>query len=377
MLVCDRMRILWHSDAPWHCSGYGRQTAIWARLLRSLGHEVAISAFHGLFGAPKEHDGITVYPGGDDPFGMDVLAGHYRHFGADLVITLLDLWAADPQGFMGLNAAHWMPVDCAMFSSADKEVLSVTQGRPVAMSRHGEKQIRAAGFDPLYVPHGIDTQVFVPPRDRQGLRRAMGLDDRFVIGVNAANQDGNRKGLAEQFRAFARFRTKHKDALLFCHTRADNRVVGGIDLTALARECGIAEHVRFCSQYEYRTGLFPDEAVAQFYGCLDVLSNTSWGEGFGLPIVEAQACGVPVVVTRASSMPELCGAGWMVGGEPYWHARHEADWVKPDIAQIVTAYQNAYAAAGNRGAKAREFALRYDMRRVLKDHWVPALEELA
>ena len=56
--------ILIYSNAPWAPSGYGTQTAVWAKRFQSLGHNVAIAAFHGLQGAPLNwENGIVVYPG--------------------------------------------------------------------------------------------------------------------------------------------------------------------------------------------------------------------------------------------------------------------------------------------------------------------------
>jgi glycosyltransferase involved in cell wall biosynthesis len=116
--------------------------------------------------------------------------------------------------------------------------------------------------------------------------------------------------------------------------------------------------------------------MANWYRCLDVLSLPSWGEGFGLPLIEAQACGIPVVTTRHSAMRELCGAGWMVDGEPFWNYTHEAWWTKPSARSIETAWGRAYEARGRYSERAREFALGYDAWRVTEEHWLPLLAEL-
>lgn len=56
-------RIQWNSTVPWSCSGYGQQTALWARKLTEMGHEVIISTYWGLSGSPTSWNGITVLPG--------------------------------------------------------------------------------------------------------------------------------------------------------------------------------------------------------------------------------------------------------------------------------------------------------------------------
>ena len=139
--------------------------------------------------------------------------------------------------------------------------------------------------------------------------------------------------------------------------------------------------VQFGDQYLTAAGLTRAAEIARWYGIMDVFSNCAYGEGFGLPVLEAQATGTPVVVTDCSSMTELCGAGWLVDGEWYWNAGHSAWWTRPSIQNILAAYEQAYQERGTpeaaaRRAAAREFALRYDVSRVMAEYWEPALDEL-
>ena len=116
--------------------------------------------------------------------------------------------------------------------------------------------------------------------------------------------------------------------------------------------------------------------MASWHGVLDVLSNCSYGEGFGLPVLQSQACGVPVIVNRFSAMDELCGAGWKVDGQTFWNRGHNATWQVPFISAIEEAYETAYDGAAGLREQARKFAMAYDCDRVLQDHWAPALKEL-
>ncbi|MGC9082856.1 MAG: glycosyltransferase family 4 protein, partial [Anaerolineae bacterium] len=75
------------------------------------------------------------------------------------------------------------------------------------------------------------------------------------------------------------------------------------------RELGLEDRVRF-------TGYVPDEDLPALYSAADLFAFPSLYEGFGLPVLEAMACGVPVVCSNTSSLPEVVGeAGIMV--EPH------------------------------------------------------------
>jgi glycosyltransferase involved in cell wall biosynthesis len=370
------VRILIHSNAPGNAA-YGRQAAIWAKALPQLGHETAISAFAGLSGGRQEIDGITVYPGGIQMYGGDVLAGHAQDFSADLVIVLMDAWALGREALKsaGAPAACWLPVDCSPLSLMDVNTLQGSGAGVIAISRHGQRELKGAGLDAPYVPHGIDTAVFAP-QDKAAAREALGVpEDAFVIGMNAANLDGVRKGFGEQFAAFSVFAREHPEALLMVHTLADRRGQGGLDLNVMAARVIPAGVTWFADPYRYISGGYSDADMAQWYACLDVYSGASWAEGFGIPLIEAQACGIPVVTTRASAMTENCGCGWLVDGDQWWNASHAAWWSKPRIELIAEAYERAYGGEGE-PEKAREFAERFDIQRVLHEHWKPALEAI-
>ena len=69
------------------------------------------------------------------------------------------------------------------------------------------------------------------------------------------------------------------------------------------------------------------------------------GEGFGLPVLEAQACGVPAIVTDFTAMSEVCGAGWKVGYDRVWTPmRAWQAW--PHVDEIVESLEECYALPG-------------------------------
>src|SRR5919204_6833381 len=75
---------------------------------------------------------------------------------------------------------------------------------------------------------------------------------------------------------------------------------GAEAVLALPRQLGIEREVRFL-------GHLPTEQVAALYRGALALVYPSLLEGFGLPILEAMACGTPVITANRSSMPEVAG----------------------------------------------------------------------
>ena len=316
-----------------------------------------------------------------DPAGVDIISANYEFFKSDLLITLADVFGllkcADALSQM--NVAHWFPVDTNPLGEGDVTVLREGRGVPVAMSRFGQRVLQAEGAEPLYVPHGVDTDVFSPgdPGVYRDTVDQIG-PDTFVIGMCAMNRDPQRKGFAEQMLAFSRFHARHPDSVMTLHT-VPVAPAPATNLHGLAARLGISGAVVFPEGYMYDMGMITREMMATWYNGLDVLSMCSYAEGFGLPLIEAQACGVPVITTDGSSMSELCGAGWLVSGTPFWTNGHGAWWKRPDADDIEQAYEAAWQARED-GAlpkkPARDFAMLYDADQVFDQFWKPVLAEL-
>jgi glycosyltransferase involved in cell wall biosynthesis len=73
------------------------------------------------------------------------------------------------------------------------------------------------------------------------------------------------------------------------------------ELVALCRQLELTERVTF-------TGFVPDEHLVALYNAATLVVLPSFNEGFGLPVVEAMACGVPVAASRRGSLPEVVGS---------------------------------------------------------------------
>ena len=382
VVATARKKVVLHSNAPWMGSGYGTQAAMLAPRLMAMGYDTLISSFGGLIGAPLVWDGITVLPAGQDAYGSDTIPAHAFHAQADLVLTLMDVWALNGHAMQDVPLACWMPIDTKKLGDADVTFLEMSKAIPIAMSRHGEQALSSAGYQPLYVPHAVDTSVFSPRADRDELRESAGLTGKFVIGILAANKDAIRKCFFEQFEAFSVFRRDYcPNAVLLVHTLASNP--GAPDLRRMAQECGIEDAVQFSNQYKTLMGLFRVPDMAMWLNTLDFLSNVSLGEGFGLTPLEAMSCGIPAVVNDCSAMTEVsAGVGWLVKNQHFWNPTHNARWSIPFIHDIVSNYKLAYETMSDENTAekarhaARQRALSYDVNRVISEYWQPTLTEV-
>jgi glycosyltransferase involved in cell wall biosynthesis len=149
------------------------------------------------------------------------------------------------------------------------------------------------------MPNGIDVERFHPGLDARDLKQHYGLrpGDRIVLFVGALDRPHYFKGVEVLLRSLARI----KDA------RVKLLVVGDGDLRpryqALSGALGLESRVTFC-------GRVSDEALPFHYALCDllVLPSTTMGEAFGIVLLEAMACGKPVIASNLPGVRSVVGA---------------------------------------------------------------------
>jgi glycosyltransferase involved in cell wall biosynthesis len=151
------------------------------------------------------------------------------------------------------------------------------------------------------IPNGVGA-IFRPgPVNETLLAARWGIQQPFVLYVGSASPHKNLPTLVTAFAAAAKQDPSSSLELVLAGEHHHDPF--GADLEALQRaihEASIDHRVRF-------TGHVQDQDLVQFYRAASVVVLPSFDEGFGLPVLEAMACGTPVIASRAGALPEVMG----------------------------------------------------------------------
>jgi glycosyltransferase involved in cell wall biosynthesis len=374
-------------------TGYGVQvTHLVDRLLRA-GVKTAVLSNYGIEGAKSEIKtpyGIAPhYPRGIDTYSNDVAPVDHQLFTGQypdlpkLLITLYDVWVLKSKLYDQIpKIASWVPLDHVTLPPKVEEWLVKPNVTPIAMAPNGVRMLEAKGIECEYVPHSIDTKALKPTYHVPGgthIEDYFKSKDKFVVGMVAANKAAgllHRKAFSENILAFSIFHKRHPDSLLYLHTEPSG-LMSGWNLIELVKAAGIPEEaVIFPHPLEYRFGVSTPHLAALYTG-MDVLLAPSYGEGFGVPQMEAQACGTRVIGSDWAAAEDLISEdGWKVDGQPQWDPGQSAWWRIPNVPSIVAALDEAYNLGKGRSEKAIEFAKEFDVENVWKKYWVPTLKKL-
>jgi glycosyltransferase involved in cell wall biosynthesis len=373
-------------------TGYGQQATHLLDNLKKSGLDVAMLSNYGLEGIPTTiqtpHGKVPHFPRGVDLYSNDSAPQDHLNWMAqhpdkpNLFISLYDVWVMQSKAYDTFPIASWVPLDHVTMPLKVEQWLRKPNVTPIAMSPHGVRQMTAKGIECEYVPHAIDTKVYKPTYQigKHAINDYLGIkEDDFLVGVVAANKASglvHRKAFGEVLMAFSIFLKQQPDALLYIHTDPHGRA-GGWNLISILQSLGIPkDKVLLPNPHDYRFGL-SQENMAAIYTRLDVLLAPSMGEGFGVPVAEAQACGTRVIGSNWAATPDLLSEdSWLTDGQPAWDAGQDAWWQTPNIPSLVNALKEAYYAPRGSSQTAIDFAKDFDIQTVWDKYWVPVLRKL-
>ena len=145
------------------------------------------------------------------------------------------------------------------------------------------------------VPHGVDRYLRpAPEAAKAALKTKLGLTRPYILFLGGITP---LKNIVNLLRAFARVVATHDVDL----------VLAGFKRWSFEKELAPIGELGLEGRVKY-VGYVPDEELAALYSAAECLALPSWYEGFGIPIVEAMACGCPVVTSSGRhAAPEVAG----------------------------------------------------------------------
>ena len=198
------------------------------------------------------------------------------------------------------------------------------------------------------VPEGVDPALFRPadpsPQDAARPFRFLCVGKWEV-----------RKGIDDLARAFAREFAPHEpvELILHCH----NPYLRGFDTGRALERLALPPHAPIRTSEP-----LPLRGLAELYASCDVLVLATKAEGWGLPILEAMACGIPAIATNYSGHTMFLNEanGYLVEVErmipvddPFFYGVGEplGEWAQPDLDHLRAQMRRAYTNADERRAK--------------------------
>ena len=233
-----------------------------------------------------------MFPGIDVFHATEHLLPRLKHIRS--VFTLHDLiFQFDPDSHKPLNIAFLKTMMPRFLTAADAIIAVSENSKRDAVNLYGipadKIHVIYEGVDPRFAP-------ITDPDRLSHVRSKYHLPDRFILHVGTIEP---RKNLPLLFEVAAQ-------------TKEHIVVAGKLGwltepILAKVKELGVEDRVTF-------TGFIDDDDLPALISSATVLAMPSKYEGFGLPILEALACGTPVVAANAASLPE-------VGGDAALYAR--------------------------------------------------------
>lgn len=378
------LKLIWSSNSHFSYSGYGVFTRDLLFRLRDDGWNPKELAFWGLNGHEAKIDGIDVYPVMGDPFGSDALLNHSLDQKVNVAFTMQDVWSLQLDALQALkqNKIPWipyLPIDTEPVPDAILQRLNLAY-KIITFSKYGQKALEDQGYASTLILEGIDTNIFKPLPNKAELRTKFNLpQDYFLFSMIAANKENPpRKGFQEALEAFALFNKNHPNSGIFFHTQQTSP--GGFPIQEYAHYLGISKNVYFLNPYA-ATYKADSQLVNEEINAVDCVLHPSMTEGFGLGVVEGQACGKPVIIQDCTSMSELIipeKTGWACKTQKKWWRTGGGYTFFADVNSLHEKMEEVFLADKDKVAKdARKNVVdNYNIDKIFKDSWVPFMESL-
>lgn len=259
-------------------------------------------------------------------------------------VTILTL----PHLYPFIDVWYWRWIQPRLLRRMDR-IVAISQSTRNDLERllgipHEQVDVIYAAPDPAFRP--LEDRTFLP-----AVRQKYGLPEGFILFVGLM---ARKKNVPTLLRAYARLRQEtdlpHPLVVVgrpFATSNDQRRVLHMVD------DLGLGTSVRF-------TGLIPQEDVVALYNAAAAFVFPSLHEGFGLVPLEAMACGVPVIASNTSAIPEVVGDAAILLDDPTDDRKLMAA-----IARVLTDPELARSMVQRGFAQARRFSREGSARQML------------
>lgn len=292
--------------------------------LQKSGHQCFMLGMQSIHPAYMEEDTGVVFLGlKNDAFCSDILETYINQYKIDVLITFWDVW---------LDYANYLP-ECVKRTKVKWICHLTLNSSPmspffkvvpyadliVAPSKFVYNEVINFGMkNVVYIPHGVDLNVFKPENKTK--------DERFLY-LTVMRNKGYQKNFPALFEAYktmleTRPETKEKTTLLVV---SDPIETEGVNLFHFRNFFKLENNVIFITwkptedlksieacfegegSYLFANNNLNDVEMNKIYNLSNCLVSSSSGESFNLPVLECQACGIPVICANNTTSPELVG----------------------------------------------------------------------
>jgi glycosyltransferase involved in cell wall biosynthesis len=304
-------RIVLISDSPNINTGYGVASHNLGRELRKLGHDICFIGFVAA-GAPTFHkldsEEVPIYEGNTTVS----IEKAFLDWKPDVAIHIRD-------AFVHSSRWHSHPYSLVNITDRPKIILYTPIQSDNLPDEFVQACINECDFCVTFTKWGSDVLLFQGVPSNRMSSIWLGFDPEIFKPLDVKKEEygfsENRPligsiGIADQYRkgwpillqAFSIAKNKFPDLDMYLGTSPE----GHYSLTHHADKLGVKGSIIYPQRYDKNWGLSSDE-MAGLYNSMDAYVSTSIAEGFNLPLLEAFACGVPVICTDLPNHREILG----------------------------------------------------------------------
>jgi glycosyltransferase involved in cell wall biosynthesis len=320
----SQRRVLVVGDSPWLKTGFAQVNRQAIQAFQSKGWKIA--ALTCLDQSPPTQDAIQVFlPSNPTYADMADVKAAVTAYEPDLIYHTGEFGTAVGFGYALEDTEFKAPYLTYLLQEGDPIVNQhwlwyARTNRIITATEGGAEAIKTySGAEVPWVYHGIDHDAFNTQKRDDGtaaaIRAKYGWQNKFIMMYVATNVRRKQWPRLIEALGLLKYKYNQTNMMLYAHTVPFNHhYLNGWNLPELNNQYGVLDEVVFHPDLvnkTYGAGVNEGEdrqfpTLSEMYAVADLLVHPSQVEGFGLPIAEAMASGLPVLTTRYA-------AGWEVG----------------------------------------------------------------